>query len=114
VFEQEQDQQDEVAEDAVETHENPDDEAGPHVEPAEPTEGSQGEFPAPAAATGFDPDAPVATSPPAASEQPGVPALPENEGVEAQEQYRGPVGDGQSAPHPEANESDLDGDADGE
>lgn len=109
------DQDPQVQDQEPETHASPDDEAGPAVAPAEPTEGSQGDFPAPAAATGFSPDAPVATSAPDPSTQPGVPPLPENEGVEAQEEYRGPVdvegSNEQGSVHSEANESDLDDDA---
>jgi hypothetical protein len=39
-----------------------------------------------AIATGFDPNAPVATSAPPANAQSGVPTLPENEGVEPGDQ----------------------------
>jgi len=73
----------------------PDEDAGPAVEPAE---GDQGEYveqaPAPADSTagGFDPDRPVRTSAPTPEQQSGVPQPTDgsNEGVEANEEYRGP------------------------
>lgn len=42
-------------------------------------------------AAGFDPNAPVASSPPPPDAQSGVPAIPENEGVEAPAQPDGPA-----------------------
>jgi hypothetical protein len=60
------------------------------------TQGDQGpqvrEQDAATAVTSADPNTPVAQSPPPPEAQSGVPtgpALPENQGVEAQEQYRG-------------------------
>lgn len=75
----------------VQTQESPDDDAGPAVEP---TPGDQGEQVADsAAASGFNPDAPVRTSAPPAEAQSGVPALSDgsNEGVEPQPEYAGSV-----------------------
>lgn len=70
--------------------------ASDEASPEDAIEGDQGQDPQPANAgeAGFDPNRPVRTSPPAPDEQSGVPtgpSLPENEGVEANEEYRGPV-----------------------
>lgn len=88
--------QDEQQEPGAETQQQdaPDEDAGPAVEPAE---GDQGEYveqaPADAGPSGFDPDRPVRTSPPTAEQQSGVPSPTDgsNEGVEANEDMRGPV-----------------------
>jgi hypothetical protein len=86
-----------------EPEENPrPDEEGTGVEPVE---GDQGETieqePGQTQGQGFDPDRPVRTSPPEASQQSGVPALEGggNEGVEPQPQYAGTV-------EPQAQEED--------
>lgn len=62
-------------ENEVETHENPDEDAGPAVEPIEGDQGEyveQGVIPANPGDTGFDPSRPVRTSPPPADMQEGV------------------------------------------
>jgi hypothetical protein len=89
------------SQDDIERHDAPDEEAGPAVEPVEASQGEQvsEQTPQDAAAPGFDPNAPVATSPPEASAQSGVPQPTDgsNEGVEPQPQYAGPVpGPGES------------------
>lgn len=91
----------------------PDEESGPAVEPIQGDQGEPVEHNPQSArsSTGFNPDAPVATSPPPASAQSGVPPLEGggNEGVAPQEQYRGPVDPAQGeASHAEANETDGD------
>jgi len=83
--------------DEVTPQEAPDEGTDTGVPPAVP--GEQGDWveqqPAQVGgtATGFDPDRPVRTSPPMPHEQSGVPALEGggNEGVEPQEEFRGPV-----------------------
>lgn len=91
---------------------HPDDDAGPAVEP---TKGDQGEWveqtPGSANPTvgGFDPDRPVATSPPPADMQSGVPQPTDgsNQGVEPNEDFRGSVDPAQAdASHAEANATD--------
>lgn len=60
--------------------------------------------------TKFDPDQPVRTSAPDPQSQSGVPDLEGggNEGVEAQEQYKGPVDPAQAdATHAEASATDA-------
>ena len=80
------------AEGDAEVQDEPDDD-GTGVEPLE---GDQGEYvdqsAIPANAGGFDPDRPVRTSPPTADSQSGVPQPDDgsNEGVEADEEQRGP------------------------
>jgi hypothetical protein len=89
------------SEETPERQDAPDEEAGPAVEPTTADQGDQvsEQTPAAAAAPGFDPDAPVATSPPPPEAQSGVPQPTDgsNEGVEPQPQYAGPVpGPGES------------------
>lgn len=70
----------------------------------EPTQGTQGE--SVPEAEGGDVGR---ISPPPPDAQSGVPALPENEGVEPQPENAGPVGDSGQAPggpHAEANQAD--------
>lgn len=93
----------------VESPDSPDPEAGPAVDPIEtdPGEGVREGESVPAENTqqgaGFDPNAPVATSPPPPEAQSGVPQPTDgsNEGVEPgtpgpvdPEQPRGPEGEG--------------------
>jgi hypothetical protein len=83
-----------------ERHEEPDEDAQPAVEPVEMDQGEQVSEQEPqqtAGQSGFDPNQAVATSPPPPGAQSGVPPLEGggNEGVEAQEEYRGPVEQGQ-------------------
>lgn len=87
------------------THESPDSDAGPAVEP---TEGTQGES-LPQDSSSFDPSNPVRTSALPPEAQSGVPPLPENEGVEPEPENAGPVGDSGQSPggsHPEASQAD--------
>lgn len=93
----------------------PDEEAGPLVQPATGDQGEWvGEQDAPLVQPGgFDPDRPVRQSPPPAEAQSGVPQIPggENDDVEPQPEFAGPVeGGGQSegGAHAEANEVDGD------
>lgn len=87
----------------------PDEDAGPAVEP---TQGDQGEpveqnaLPVGGTVAGFDPDRAVSTSPPPADAQSGVPALPENEGVEAQPQFAKGVDPAQGSVHAEESQTD--------
>lgn len=60
-----------------ERQDQPDDDAGPSVEPADTTPSQGEQVPQDPSAEG-----PVATSAPPAEAQSGVPPLPENEGVE--------------------------------
>lgn len=91
--------------DNIETHDEPDEPNA--VEPLDPEEAAGGEkldqVAAGAFASGFNPDAPVRTSPPPPEAQSGVPDLTsgENDGVEAQSEFTGSVGDGESDPHPD-------------
>lgn len=84
---------------APEVYEQPDDEAGPFVEPLDPEDfekddsgavvGQQTPIDPLAVNPGnFNPDQPVSTSGPDVSTVSGVPTLPGNEDVEAQEEYR--------------------------
>jgi hypothetical protein len=114
-------EQDHINPDAEpERQDAPDEDAGPAVDPIEGDQGPQVAEQTPQGTVGgsFDPDAPVRTSAPPPDAQSGVPALPENEGVEAQPEYAGPVGDSGQSPegsHPEARESPAAApDADGE
>ena len=109
-----------ASEQEISVQEHPDDDAGPAVEP---TKGDQGEWveqtPGSANPTvgGFDPDRPVATSPPPADMQSGVPQPTDgsNAGVEPNETYRGPVDPAQAdASHAEANATDGDPEAEDE
>jgi hypothetical protein len=87
----------------------PDEDAGPAVEPIE---GDQGEYveqtPAQAGASqaGFDPDRPVADSPPPPDRQSGVPPLPENEGLEGQPEFARGTDPAQASIHSEESITD--------
>lgn len=98
---------------------SPDSEAGPAVDPVE-TDPGEGEgfndrsgesAPQDAGSPGFDPDAPVRTSPPPPEAQSGVPQPTDgsNEGVEPQPEFAGPQDAAQGEPgHAEASASDGD------
>lgn len=87
----------------------PDEDAGPAVEPAV---GDQGEYVEQDAVPSgsFDPNRPVRTSAPPADAQSGVPSISgENAGVEPQPEFAGPVDSAQAdASHAEANATDGD------
>lgn len=72
-------------------------------------QGLQDAAPANATESGFNPDRPVRTSPPAPEEQSGVPNLPEgrNEGVEPQPEHAGTVAPA-SAPEGDQDTADED------
>lgn len=89
----------------------------PPEQGVEPVAGDQGEYvnqgeslpsSATASEAGFDPNRPVATSPPPPEAQSGVPALEGggNEGVEPQPQYAGSVDPGTPAEGDEDPEAD--------
>lgn len=84
----------------------PDDDAGPAVEPIEGDQGEYVEQTPRAASGGFDPDRPVATSPPPADLQRGVADVQENEGVEPDEGARGPQDPAQAPIHSEESQTD--------
>lgn len=84
----------------------------------EPVKGDQGEYveqtpgDASSASAGFDPDRPVATSPPPAEAQSGVPATQENEGIQGQPEFAKGTDPAASPIHTEANETDNPGQGD--
>jgi hypothetical protein len=108
-----QDQQE--PQDAPEAGSQEPDEADSGVQPIE---GDQGEYVeqdpmAAGGGQGFDPDRPVRTSAPTADQQSGVPQPTDgsNEGVEPNEEMRGPVEPGSGS---EEEESEEGGDGEGE
>jgi hypothetical protein len=82
----------------AETHDEPDNQVA--VQPIQGDQGPQVAEQVPADATGGNPDVPIRTSAPPPEAQSGVPGIPENEGVEPQPEFAGPVGEGitQAAP----------------
>lgn len=101
----EQDEQEQVE---PETQEQPDEGAGPDVEPIVGDQGEQvsEQVAETAAASGFNPDAPVRTSAPPPEAQSGLPPLQENADLEPQPQYAGPVEPGTEGTAPEDREPD--------
>lgn len=99
----------------AEYQDSPDEDAGPAVEPIKGDQGAQPDqqMPVPAGgAAGFDPDAPVATSPPDPAAQSGVPAFPgQDPDAKPAPENAGPQ-DGSTGEHAEANTADGDGGGD--
>lgn len=103
-----------TAPDEPQVQDSPDPDAGPAVEPAKGDQGEWvGEQDAPLVEPGgFDPDRPVRQSPPPPEAQSGVPQIPggENDDVEPQPEYAGPVEPSDQGDGGHAEASKVDGD----